>query len=325
MATTRGWPGLLLATAVAVLAYGVNRLLPAVSPLLLTIILGALVANVVSLPAVLSPGLAVASKRVLRLGVVLLGLQLSLQQILGLGISTLAIVVAVVAGGIGGTLLLGRLVRVPPAQRLLIACGFSICGAAAVAAVDSTIDADEEDVACAIGLVVLYGTLMIGVTPVLVHLLGLGDDPAGRLIGGSIHEVAQVVAAGGIVSGTALSVAIVVKLARVLMLGPVILVITARRRATAAPTAGRRPALVPLFVLGFAAAVLVRSVVPLPPAVLTGATTVQTILLGAAMFALGTGVRLELMRRVGLRPIVLGALSTVWVAAIATVGVLLTQ
>lgn len=83
--------------------------------------------------------------------------------------------------------------------------------------------------------------------------------------------------------GTALSVAIVVKLARVLMLGPVILVITARRRATAAPTSRRRPPLVPLFVIGFAAAVLVRSVVPMPQAVLTGATILQTLLLGAAM------------------------------------------
>lgn len=114
------------------------------------------------------------------------------------------------------------------------------------------------------------------------------------------------VGAGGIVGGTALSVAIVVKLARVLMLGPVILVITARRRATAAPTSGRRPPLVPLFVIGFAAVVLVRSVVPMPQAVLTGATILQTILLGAAMFALGTGVRLALLRRMGLRPIVLG-------------------
>jgi uncharacterized integral membrane protein (TIGR00698 family) len=320
-AVARAWPGVALALAVALLAYGVNVLLPAMSPLLVTIAAGALVANLVLLPARLAPGLAVTSKRVLRLGVVLFGLQLSLQEILGLGVSTLAVVVAVVAGGIGGTLLLGRLVRVPATQRLLIACGFAICGAAAVAAVESTVDADEEDVACAIALMVLYGTAMIGVAPLVVNVLGLSGGPAGRLVGGSVHEVAQVVAAGGIVGGSGLGVAIVVKLARVLMLGPVILMITARRRVTAAPVSVRRPPLVPLFVAGFVAAVLVRSVVRLPTAVLTGAGTVQTVLLGAAMFALGTGVRLELLRRVGVRPIVLG----VWVAAIATIGVLLTR
>lgn len=325
VARTRVWPGLTLCFGVALLAYGVQWLFPAVSPLLVAIIAGAFLTNLRPLPERYDPGVKVAAKRVLRLGVVLLGLQLSLQQILGLGLRGLAIVVAVVAGGIAGTLLIGRLLKVPGTQRLLIACGFSICGAAAVAAVDSAVEADEEDTACAVGLVVLYGTLMIGVAPLLVAVFGLTEEQGGMAIGAMVHEVAQVVAAGGIVGGSALAVATVVKLARVLMLGPVVLAITAYRRAHSDTTTGTRPPLVPLFVAGFFAAVLVRSAVPLPDVVLAGGKAVQTILLAAAMFALGTGVRLEMLRRVGSRPILLGLLSTVLVATIALGGVLLTR
>jgi uncharacterized integral membrane protein (TIGR00698 family) len=325
VARTRVWPGLTLCLGFALLSYGLQWLLPAVSPLLVAIIAGALLTNLRPLPQRFEPGLKSSAKRVLRLGVVLLGLQLSLQQILGLGLRGLGVVVAVVGGGVAGTLLIGRLLKVPATQRVLIACGFSICGAAAVAAVESAVDADEEDTACAVGLVVLYGTLMIGVAPLLVAVLGLTDEQSGVAIGGMVHEVAQVVAAGGIVGGSALAVATVVKLARVLMLGPVVLAITAYRRAHSDTTGGTQPPLVPLFVAGFFAAILVRSFVPLPDAVFAGGKAIQTILLAAAMFALGTGVRVDLLRRVGARPIVLGLLSTILVSAIALGGVFLTR
>jgi uncharacterized integral membrane protein (TIGR00698 family) len=318
-------PGLVLCVVVTALAMAVNRLLPTVSPLLIAIVVGAALANVMMLPVGLQPGLTFAAKKLLRVGVALLGVQLVLSDIVGLGWGVIAVIVSVVVLGIVGTMFVGRLLGLSWTQRLLVACGFSICGAAAVAAVDGVVDAREEEAATAVTLVVLFGTLMIPTIPLLSDLLGFGDYAAGMWAGASIHEVAQVVAAGGAIGGGALAVAVVVKLARVLMLAPVIAVVSIRqRRQSDSMAAGtRRPALVPLFVLGFLACVALRSSGAIPGNILVGAQVVQVALLTAAMFALGVGVRFATIKKVGPRPLVLATLSTVWVASVALVGVLL--
>lgn len=131
------------------------------------------------------------------------------------------------------------------------------------------------------------------------------------------------VVAGGIIGGGALAPAVIVKLARVLMLAPVIMVIGLVRRRGAAPVEGTRPPLLPLFVVGFIAAALARTLLPLGTNVLEGGKVLQTVLLSAAMFALGCGVRISMLKKVGGRPVVLGALSTVWVFAVGATGVLL--
>lgn len=318
-----GWlPGLAFALAAAVLALVVKQLVPSMSPLLVAILLGALLANVVVLPEVLQPGIALAGKRLLRIGIVFLGLQLSLRDILGLGAGMIAVVVAIVSVGILATLWVGRLMGMPPMQRLLIGCGFSICGAAAVAAIDGVVDAEEEDVAAAIALVVVFGTLMIPVAPFVGAMVGFDVHQRGLFVGGSIHEVAQVVAAGGIIGGGALATAVLVKLARVLMLAPVIAVIGWRqRRDGSVPAGAEGPPLVPLFVLGFIAAALVRTTGTLPHQALDVASVLQNLLLSAAMFGLGCGVRFATLRKVGGKPVVLGAISTVLVGATAMTGV----
>ncbi|HJC59730.1 MAG TPA: putative sulfate exporter family transporter [Candidatus Dietzia intestinigallinarum] len=315
-------PGLALCGLGTILALVVGWLIPTVSPLLVAILLGALLVNLGRVSPAWRPGLAVASTKFLRVGIAVLGLQVALGDILGLGWPVLVVVVSVVVLGIAGTMFVGALLGLGWTQRVLIACGFSICGAAAVAAVDGVVDAREEEVATAIALVVVFGTLMIPVVPLAAAALGMPEAAAGAWAGGSIHEVAQVVAAGGAIGGSALAVAVTVKLARVLLLAPVVTVLglQARRRSGAVP-GRRRPPLVPLFIVAFLACVLLRSSGLLGPAVLDVAGVVQTVLLTAAMFALGTGVRVATLREVGARPFVLAAASTVWVAGIALVGV----
>ncbi len=323
---------MLAALVVAGGCVAAGHVLPSVSPLLLAIVAGMTLANTLSLPSTWEPGTALAGKRLLRAGIVLLGLQLSLRDVAALGPATVGVAVAVVAAGVLGSLWVGRLLGVPKRLRLLIACGFSICGAAAVAGVEGVVDAEEEDVAAAVGLVVAFGTLMIPAAPALGLLLGLDPHARAELVGASVHEVAQVVAAGGLVGGSALGVAVVMKLARVAMLAPVVAVIGWRRRAggrSAGPDPRspgvRRPGLVPLFVVGFLAAVLVRTSGVLPEHVLTGAGTLETLLLSAAMFGLGCGVRVGRLRRLGGRPVALGAVATVLVTTVAAGGVVLTS
>ncbi|KGN39282.1 YeiH family protein [Knoellia subterranea] len=324
-APTRALPGLVLCLIGGLLALGVHHLVPALSTLLVAILLGIGAANTLGVSTTLAPGVAVASRRVLRWGIVLLGLSVPLQAVLALGPGVLAVVVGVVAGGIVLTLAWGKALGVPPTQRLLIACGFSICGAAAVAAVDGVIDADEEDVAGSVALVVVFGSLMIGLAPLLGLALGLGPEARGVLAGASIHEVAQVVAAGGIIGSGALAVAVLVKLARVVLLAPVMAGISLWRRTQNRDrgATGTLPPIVPLFVVGFLAAVAIRSSFDVPAAARDVAATVQTLLLATAMFALGMGVRIAGLRRLGGRTVLLGAVSTATVTVIATGGVLL--
>ena len=179
-------------------------------------------------------------------------------------------------------------------------------------------------------LVVIFGTLMIPLVPLVAGLLGLDVVAAGKWAGGSTHEIAQVVAIGGVIGGGALAVAVVVKLARVLLLAPVIAVLSFRqRRLQRSDVPGRQasrtklPPIVPPFILGFLAMVLLRSFVALPGAALGAGETLQTLLLAAAMFGLGCGVRVRNLLKVGLRPFGLAAASTLLVAVIAHAGVAL--
>jgi uncharacterized integral membrane protein (TIGR00698 family) len=316
-------PGLAITAGATTLVVALSHLMPTVSPLLIAIVLGAILSNVARLPARVGPGLTFAAKKLLRVGVALLGLQLVFGDILGLGVGMIAVVIAIVVLGIVGTMFAGHLLGLSWTQRLLVACGFSICGAAAVAAADGVVDAKEEEVLTAVALVVIFGTCMIPLIPLLSNTIGLGELDAGLWAGGSIHEVAQVVATGGAIGGGALAAAVVVKLARVVMLAPVMAVVSARQRRLRQTSDVRRPPLVPLFVLGFLACAAVRTSGVMPDGFLASAKLAQTALLTAAMFALGAGVNFASLRKVGIRPFLLALISTAWVASVALTGVLL--
>lgn len=220
-------PGLGVAATATAVAWPVSMAAPVLSPLLVAIVLGIIVGNVLpELPQTFQPGLAFAAKPLLRLGIVALGAQVVLGDILELGWLVLVLAAVVVAVGIVSGLLLARPFRVESNLALLIGCGFGICGAAAVAGVESTLKSKKEDVAAAIGLVVLFGTLMIALIPSLSAAFGLAPDTAGMWGGASTHEVAQVVAIGGIIGPAALQVAVLVKLSRVIMLAPTVAVLS---------------------------------------------------------------------------------------------------
>jgi uncharacterized integral membrane protein (TIGR00698 family) len=302
----------------------VNLLAPAVSAMLVAIVLGAILANVVPPEgrffAVVGPGLAIASRRLLRLGVVLLGLQLVLGDIVALGWPIVAGVVAIVGGTMVITIGLGRLLRVGPTQTLLIAGGFSICGAAAVAGFDGVLAKRKDaEAATAVALVVIFGTGMIALMPALALLFGLDARTAGIWTGASTHEVAQVVAAAGIIGPDALKVAVAVKLARVLMLAPVLAIVALRQRSLGLTAGGKRPPLVPLFVAGFVAMVALRSAGVVAPVIVDLGKIGQNWLLAAAMFALGTSVHSTVLRRTGKRPLLLATAATVVVVVIGGV------
>jgi len=322
-------PGLGLAAVGAAAGFGIHTLLPVVPWLTASIVLGVMVSCIgpvrTALDGLLKPGLTQASRRLLRIGIVVLGLQLSLFEIAKLGWLAVIVIVALVGASFVITWAIARALKLPGDEPVMLAAGFSICGVSAIGAMSAARGTDPKDSGTPIALVTLYGTAAIAVLPALAVPLGMSAGTFGQWVGASVHDVGQVVATAGTAGAAALAVAIVVKLTRVLMLAPMVAVTSvATRRRTAAAPAGPRPAIVPLFIVGFIALVLVRTFIPLPDAALAIAATVQSALLAAALFAIGASLRLERLLRSGPRALLAGALSWIAILAMALAAALLT-
>ena len=337
------FPGLGLAAVGAAAGFGVHQLVPVIPWLTASIVLGVIVSCVTpvrpALDGVLKPGLTQASRRVLRIGIVLLGLQLSLLDIVKLGWLAVLAIIALVAVSFVITWAIARALKLPGDEPVMLAAGFSICGVSAVGAMSAARGTDPKDTGTPIALVTLYGTAAIAVLPALAVPLGLDAGTFGHWVGASVHDVGQVVATAGTAGAAALAVAIVVKLTRVLMLAPMVAITsigTRRRIATASvspaaePDSGaplvapRPPPIVPLFIIGFVALVLVRTFLPIPDVVLTVADLAQSALLAAALFAIGASLRLERLLRSGPRALLAGALSWIAILGLGLATALLT-
>lgn len=322
-------PGIVVCALVGLGTVILGTAAPGLSALLIAIIIGTVARNVAKIPDKWEPGISFSAKHILRWGVVLLGLQISLKTVVELGPGVLALIVCAVLFTFLATLGIGRLLGVDSELTLLIASGFSICGAAAVAGMQGTLRAAEEKVAAAIALVVLFGTLMIPAT-VLIST-AFSDSERGIFIGATTHEVAQVVAAAGIAGGGGiLAVAVTVKLARVALLAPMIAgvsVLRARRsegvRRVEQPQPAQRPPILPMFVVGFVAMMIVATLDFLPDPVVDAASYVQQFLLATAMFALGLGVHFKSLKKLGARPLLLGLFATLVIIGIGSAAVAL--
>jgi len=298
------------ALGAAGLAMVVSAAFPLLGPLLLAFALGAFVANT---PWAWSGQLAQranATKNILRWGVVLLGLRVSGVDLLGVGASGLGVIVATVALTYSSTLWFGRRMRMDRGLVTLVAAGFSICGAAAIAAVNDVVRAQQRYVGLAIALVTIYGSAMIVGLPALATALGLSDRQAAVWAGASIHEVAQVIAAASIIGPSVVAIAMTIKLGRVMLLAPVC--IAASREFH---TPGPKAPMVPWFVGAFAVAVAVRSTGLLSDQVLGVAGFTTTLFLSAGMFGMGLGIRFVDLWPVPASALALATLATLTAAA----------
>ncbi|WP_440063698.1 YeiH family protein [Streptosporangium sp. OZ121] len=326
-------PGLGAAAVAVVLATAATRIVPGVSAAVIAVVLGVALTNLGGLHRSLAPGLGFAARRVLRLAIVLLGLQIALPELLALGWRALAVVAVGTGVTFAATRWIGGRVGVSPRRSLLIATGVSVCGAAAVAAMHEVAESDDDDVAAAVSVVVLYGSVSIVTLPLLAGALGLTPHQLGLWAGASVHEVAQVAAIGAAAGAGVLVSAVAVKLARVVLLAPIVgltsvslrrAATSPRRAAAEHPEAGRatrRPPVVPLFVAGFVAAVAARSLGVVPAGITRVVPDLTAVLLAAALFALGTGVDLRRLVRGG-RSLLLGGIATVIIGGISLLGVL---
>ncbi|HEX5831543.1 MAG TPA: putative sulfate exporter family transporter, partial [Gemmatimonadaceae bacterium] len=255
--------------------------------------------------------------------VLLLGASVDLPLLLAAGPALAAGIVLLVVLGLAGSYALGRLLGLPRELAVLVACGNAICGNSAIAAVAPVIHADREHVASSIAFTAILGVIVVLGLPMLIAPLGLSDYQYGVLAGLTVYAVPQVLAAALPVSALAGQVGTLVKLARVLMLGPVVLCFALGQRGRA--RADTRPArLVPWFIVGFLLLAALRSADVLPAAWTAPAAALSHALTLAAMAALGLGVDVRAVVRTG-RPVIVtvtGSLALLVGLALALIGVL---
>jgi uncharacterized integral membrane protein (TIGR00698 family) len=304
-----------------------------IEALVLAILIGVAVRTLWRPGALWFPGIQFSAKLLLEFAVMLLGASVSARTVLAIGPQMLAGIVATVAVSIAVSYGISRALRLPQRMAILVACGNSICGNSAIAAVAPVIGADGDEVASSIAFTAVLGVVVVLGLPLLASLFGLSVTQYGVLAGLTVYAVPQVLAATLPIGALANQVGTVVKLVRVLMLGPVVLALslmTRRLRDEAdetAPhvTAGDRPKrgrpalhqLVPWFIVAFLLVATLRSLGLIPAPLLAPATSLASALTTVSMAALGLGVDVRVVARAGLRVSLAVTLSLVVLGAIS--------
>lgn len=285
------------------------------SPLIVGIVLGMLYANSLrnNLPETWVPGIKFCSKQVLRLGIILYGFRLTFQSVIAVGteaiVIDLIIVTLTLLIGIGA----GRLLKLDRDLSLLTATGSAICGAAAVLGAESVIKPQPYKTAVAVSTVVIFGTIAMFLYPMLYRsgVTGLDETGMGVYTGSTLHEVAHVVGAGNAMGDKISDTAIIVKMIRVILLAPVLLIMSFLIGGKPAP-GQKRKVTVPWFAFGFIAVIGFNSLNLIPSSIVNYINGFDTFLLTMAMTALGAETSIDKFRQAGAKPFLLAAILFVW-------------
>lgn len=289
------------------------------SPMIIGIILGMIYANTIrsTLPETWTPGIVFTSKRILRLGIILYGFKLTFQDVMAVGLPAIIIDAIVVTVTIFFGVFIGKLLKMDRSIALLTSCGAAICGAAAVMGVDGAIRPKPYKTAVAVATVVIFGTLSMFLYPIL-YRAGIFDLPAdqmGIFTGSTVHEVAHVVGAGNAMGPVISDNAIIVKMIRVMMLVPVLLIIAffvAKDTVSADESGQKRKIQIPWFAILFLLVICFNSLNILPAPAVEFIKTLDTFLLTMAMTALGAETSFEKFKKAGFKPFVLAAIIYCW-------------
>ncbi|WP_368518509.1 YeiH family protein [Rhizobium sp.] len=319
-------PGLALTSAVALVAYAADHVEVGllggrwIESLVLAIAFGIAVCTIKPLKPAMKPGVDFSAKFLLEIAIVLLGASISLSAIRGAGVWLIAGIAIVVVLSIAATYLIGRALGLPPKLATLIACGNSICGNSAIVAVAPVIEADSQEIAAALAFTAVLGIVAVFLLPLFYFHFGMSVPQYGTLAGLTVYAVPQVLAATAPVGLLAVQTGTLVKLVRVLMLGPVIFLLGILTKAEASgsdESSGHHHSLVPWFICGFLGLMTLRSFGLIPDMLVTPMETVSGILTVIAMAALGLSVSIRSVAHAGGRVIAAATLSLLTLGAIS--------
>ncbi len=294
------------------------------SPMIIGIILGMLYANSLrnNLPETWVPGIQFCSKKLLRLGIILYGFRLTFMDVVAVGLPGIIIDVVVVTVTVIGGYWLGKALKMDRDIALLTSIGSGICGAAAVLGAESTIQTKPYKTAVAVATVVIFGTISMFLYPIAYRagILNLSPEEMGIYAGATLHEVAHAVGAGNAMGPEISDVAVIVKMIRVMLLVPVLLVlgywvaISAVKQGVTG-TAAKGKVAVPWFALGFLAVIGFNSFGLLPQSAVDVINYIDTFLLTMAMVALGAETSIDKFKKAGAKPFILAFLLYIWLIA----------
>jgi len=287
------------------------------SALLLVILVGMALRTIMAVPDWAAPGVRVAQRPVLRWAVAGLGFRLSLGEILRIGGPALVVVITSTFAALWLGWWIARRLRVTEKLGILLGVGSAICGASAVVAADSVVQGEKQDAPVALGVITLLGTIGIVAYPVLGHALGMGPFLYGVWDGASLHEMAQVVAAGFGMSDEAARVATVVKLARIALLAPVVLYLGWSLRHAHRAAGKAQVAPVPWFLVLFVVLAAVNSLGVIPAAMLDLVRRFDLWLLCVGMAGVGLQIAFSDLRAAGLKPVVAGIATWIFLSAVS--------
>lgn len=289
------------------------------SPLIIGIILGMFYANSLRshLPETWIPGIQYCSKRILRLGIILYGFRLTFQDIVAVGTAALLIDCTIVCTTILLGVLIGRMLKMDGETALLTSVGSSICGAAAVMGADAVVKPKAYKTSVAVATVVIFGTTAMFLYPAVYRtgILNLDPQQMGIFAGSTLHEVAHAVGAGNAMGGDIETTSIIVKMMRVMLLVPVLLVLAwwmAAKSKNAKTSSGGRKIAVPWFAFGFLAVIAFNSLNLLPQTATDWINQFDTFLLTMAMAALGAETSFDKFKKAGAKPFILATCLFAW-------------
>lgn len=289
------------------------------SPMIIGIILGMLYANSLrnNLPDTWVPGIQFCSKKILRLGIILYGFRLTFQDVVNVGVAGIIIDVIIVTVTILGGIYIGKLLKMDSETALLTSVGSGICGAAAVLGAEATIRTQSYKTAVAVATVVIFGTISMFLYPIAYRagILDLTPQEMGIYTGSTLHEVAHVVGGGNAMGTDVSNVAIIVKMIRVMLLVPVLLILgfwIARRNSKSGSSGEKGKLSIPWFAIWFLVVIGFNSFNLLPEVVVDGINYIDTFLLTMAMAALGAETSIDKFKKAGAKPFVLAFILDIW-------------
>lgn len=291
------------------------------SPMIIGIILGMLYANSLrnNLPETWVPGIQFCSKKLLRLGIILYGFRLTFMDVVAVGLPGIIIDVIVVTVTVIGGYWLGKALKMDRDIALLTSIGSGICGAAAVLGAESTIQTKPYKTAVAVATVVIFGTISMFLYPIAYRagILNLSPEEMGIYAGSTLHEVAHAVGAGNAMGPEISDVAVIVKMIRVMLLVPVLLILGYWTAVSAvkhgnAGNATKGKVTIPWFALGFLAVIGFNSFSLLPQSVVDIINYIDTFLLTMAMVALGAETSFDKFKKAGAKPFILAGILFIW-------------
>lgn len=299
-------PGLLITIAIAVCAKFASQFIPGIGSVALAIILGIIVGNTVTFGKNCSAGIAFSEKKILTYAIALMGLELELHGLGQLGFAAVMVVLPTMVITIVAALIIGRAIGYSSRFSTLMGVGNVVCGSSAIAAVAPAVNANEDEIGVSIGIVNLMGTIGIFTLPILAHMLTFSDLQSSYLIGGVLQAIGQVVAAGFSMSDDIGDKATIIKMLRVLMIGPVVIIFSMINKSSG--TSQSKNKFIPGYIIGFIVFSIIGSVFHNDTIAIPHLKVLAKFLLMIAMAGVGMKIRFSELLRQGPKALMFGSI-----------------